>query len=78
MEKNFLTVILGGTTGAIAGIFAGFICSLLIWGLMTGLSFGLHLNFRGEEMFPVFFLSLGAGAFLGGIFGGVFALKKLK
>ncbi|MFC1599608.1 hypothetical protein ACFL3T_01100 [Patescibacteria group bacterium] len=75
-KEPFVRLVIYGLAGAIAGLLAGFVLGLGIWGLQYLVCFiDANLNCNGI-MNAATFLGSGAGAFLGALLGGLSALKK--
>jgi hypothetical protein len=73
--RIFGKVITNILIGAIIGILAGFALGLLVWGL--NLVVILQENIKGQAPAQIYtMLGMGWGAVIGGVFGGVIALKE--
>jgi len=78
--KQFALVVRQGLLGAIIGLFAGLVLGIVIYAILV-LSALVLSSASGDftSEFPpqiVLMLSMGWGVVLGGIFGGVAALKR--
>ena len=78
MEKNFFRIIGSGVLGAFSGMISGFILMFIILGLFKITQIIFTVDVRVMEIYPVVFVaSLGCGSIIGGIFGALFAYKKI-
>ncbi|MBU1132042.1 hypothetical protein KKC32_02210 [Patescibacteria group bacterium] len=79
MIKNFLKIIIGGISGALCGIILGFLFSFVIILLLKLFAaiFGSDQPKPNEMVLLIGMLSMGSGAIIGGVFGSIFALKKI-
>ena len=76
MKDPFVSMTVYALFGAVLGIAAGFVLSLIIFGVISL----FQLNTPGAMM-PIqmsLFMGMGGGAVIGGVLGGVVGLKKAK
>ena len=75
--KVFKFVIRDGLLGAIIGLFAGLVLSIVIYSVLVFAEKMIgNSHVDGDLSNVVLMLGMGWGAVLGGIFGGITALKK--
>ena len=76
MKDPFVSMTVYALFGAVLGIAAGFVLSLIIFGVISLFQIDTPVAMMPIQM--SLFMGMGGGAVIGGVLGGVVGLKKAK